>query len=357
MLFIMKDDIVEILKTSVCAPSGENCQPWKFKVDKEKLTIFNVPERDLSLYNYKQRGSIIANGALIENIKISALEKGYEISTKLFPDIQNSDLIAEITFNRSNKPKDFLYKFITKRCSNRKAYNPIQLSSEQKKILVNSSKEIGDGEVKLITDKEDIKKLGYYLSISERLIFENKYLHDFFFDHIRWTKEDDDRLKNGFYYKTLELNDKQLKGMKFFKSWTLLRFFNFLIKASKIVARDNAIRYSASSAIGVIVVPTASEKDYINAGRILQQVWLKVTSMNLSMQPVTGILFFMHRIIDGEFDKFSEAQIKEIQDAHDYIKRVFGVKDGSMAMLFRIGDGGEPSARSSRFEPEIEFID
>ncbi len=59
-----KEDIKKILEMAVYAPSGENCQPWRFEVRDSKIDIFNLPERDQSLYNHGQMASYFAHGVL-----------------------------------------------------------------------------------------------------------------------------------------------------------------------------------------------------------------------------------------------------------------------------------------------------
>lgn len=63
------EDIKKILEAAVQAPSGDNSQPWRFEIrDRDgEIRIFNIPERDKSLYNYGQMASCVAHGALIEN--------------------------------------------------------------------------------------------------------------------------------------------------------------------------------------------------------------------------------------------------------------------------------------------------
>ena len=78
----MEETIRKILEESVYAPSGENCQPWKFAVDGSSIHIFNVPEADTSLYNFEQKGSYVAHGALIETIVIVALKYDYKPNVK-----------------------------------------------------------------------------------------------------------------------------------------------------------------------------------------------------------------------------------------------------------------------------------
>src|SRR3989344_3946164 len=98
----MFPEIKEILSLAVNAPSGHNSQPWKFVVKEDSLQIFNVPDKDKTIFNWNQKGSLTAHGALIENIVILASEKGFEASVTLFPEGQESNLVAEINFSKNN---------------------------------------------------------------------------------------------------------------------------------------------------------------------------------------------------------------------------------------------------------------
>ena len=62
------EKIERIIRAAVCAPSGDNVQPWRFVVSGNSINIFDIPERDTSLYNCSQNTSHIAHGAAIENI-------------------------------------------------------------------------------------------------------------------------------------------------------------------------------------------------------------------------------------------------------------------------------------------------
>jgi hypothetical protein len=46
---IPKDILIKIVEAGTWAPSGDNCQPWRFKWDGKKLCLFNVPERAFRL--------------------------------------------------------------------------------------------------------------------------------------------------------------------------------------------------------------------------------------------------------------------------------------------------------------------
>ncbi len=352
---IPRETIQKILEAGVQAPSGENCQPWKFVVEDNKIDIFNIPEKDLSLYNFQQFGSMVAHGALIENIVIASSALGYKTSITLFPDQKDEKHIATLLLEKSISKEDPLYSYITKRVTNRKPYKITPLTQDQKRQLLECAEEIGEGEVRIVDDLEKKKIIAKALTISDRLLFEVKKIHDFLFSHISWTKEESLQRKSGFYVKEMELSPPQEKAFKLFRNWNILNFFNKL-GFSKIAAKGNAKLYAASSAFAVVLVKGNTPRDFVIGGRLMQRVWLKATKMGISIQPVTGVIFFMQRILGGEARDFSSEQVNLIKDAYNIIADIFGVGKGTIPMLLRIGDGGEPTARSLRLSANIEWL-
>lgn len=348
----MKEDIIKIIKMGTMAPSGDNVQPWRFKVNENIIKLFNIPEKDNSLYNFKQNASMIAHGAVIENMIITAKEFGYKIDVSLFPDERNENHIADLCLSRESTEKDNLYQFIEKRATNRKPYKKILLNSEQKQAILNCKQELFyAGEIFLAEDK--LEELGELLSINEQIVLENKELHDFLFNHIVWSEREEKKKKSGLYIKTLELKGFKKAMFKLVKNFYILKILNKLIKFSKKVAEENAQIYASSSAIVAIATIDSNHKDYINAGRLMQRVWLKATSLGLSAHPSTGIVFLAQRIQGGEADMLSSKHIQIIENAYNRIKNIFGIKEDAIKMIFRIGDGEKPSAYSSRQNPDI----
>ncbi len=350
----MHEDILKIIKDGTLAPSGENCQPWKFFVDGSKISIFNLPERDQSIYNFAQKGSYVSNGALIENMFISASKLGYVAKADIFPDERQPELVAVVTLEKAESKYDSLYESIPKRHTNRKDYNSKKLTSEQKSALILAAKESSFGEMKIIDDQPSLGILGKALAVNERVIFENKALHDFFYGHILW-KEEEQQKAGGFYIKTLEFLPHQLKGVKLFKSWPLLNILNKIGKVSQVIAKENAEKYARSGALALFLVKGKSKKEYVNAGRMMERAWLKATELGISVQPCTGVLYFMENIWAGNDKVFSREHQEIIKRAYKDISESFGAEGFTTPMLFRLGFSEPSSARAMRMEAEVEF--
>ncbi len=351
---ITDQDIKKILDDAVFAPSGENCQPWRFEVKDSILYVINDSLADLSVYNFELRGSYIAHGALIENISISASELGYDAKMKLFPDNTNADLVAIIEFKSAdNILPDSLSQFVRTRCTNRKAYSGKTLSSDIKQSLRTAVK-MPENKVSFVDDPEKMKVLGAVAALNEKILFENKSLHDFFYSHILWDESRQDA--TGFYYKTLEFLPHQLPLVKLLKNWKILDAMNRYLGISRVIAKDNAKKYAGSGTFFSLTMPDTSRESFIGLGRSFQRFWLASTVNNLALQPCTGVLFFEQRIKSGDNSSFTDIQIKEIEAAHVKMTKTFSpANELTIGMFGRIGYANSPSGRATRRSPVVSF--
>ncbi len=350
----MDADILHILQDGVTAPSGENCQPWKFVVKGGTVSLFNVPDADTSLYNSQQKGSYIAHGALIENITISAQSKGYVSTVVLFPNEKDVTHVADVTFEKSETQTHPLYEVLRARCTNRKDFTGENLSDKDKRELMAASQSKTTTLI-LVDDKTTVRKIGTSLGLHELVLFENKYLHDFFYDHILWDKKDEGK-SGGFYITTLEFLPHQLKAVTLFKSWFALSILNRILGVSKMISKENGEKYAASGTFGAVTMTGNAPRDYVEAGRSLEKMWLTATKLNLALHPCNGITYLVDHINDNGGVEFSEKHSSLLKSAYKTIQEEFGAGDNKLAFVFRIGKASAPSARSSRLDPVIEWV-
>ncbi len=348
----MKEIIKEVLESAIYAPSGENNQPWKFKLKDNMIDVFNVPERDTSLYNFRQQGLFVAHGALLENILIASSALGYKADINTFPDKENSNHVANIILNKTEIRDEPLYPFIKKRATNRKPYYPEPLTNEEKATLLELNKS-GFGKVKLLEGEKAVKELADTLCLNERIVFENQHLHKFFFDHMRWTEKEALEKRDGMYIKTMELPPPVILLFKLvFKRWKLVKTLGI----SKFIAKQTKKMYLAAPAIGIITIKSDNSKDFLTGGRLMQRVWLNATRMGLSLHPSAGTIFFIQRVLKGATKDFTQENVEMIKSVHQQLKSAFQLHDETIAFLFRIGKSDPPGAYSPRLSLEQLII-
>ena len=210
----------------------------------------------------------------------------------------------------------------------------------------------GFGELRLIDDEASLKKLGGALAVNEKIIFENKLLHDFFYGHILWKENEQDKA-GGFYIKTLEFLPHQLKGVQLFKNWFVLNIMNKVVGASKMIVKENAEKYAKSGTLGAIIMNGNSSEDFVRAGRAVERVWLVAAKLGLAVHPCTGVLYFNEQVKDGGGANFSNEHLALIDASYKDIISVFGAAGKTIPMLWRIGYADPPTARSMRMPPNI----
>lgn len=349
-----RDTLMEILRDACRAPSADNTQPWRFVVESNTIRVINTGDQVESIFNYRQMVNHASLGTCLENLSISAQSHGFHVDLKLFPDPTDQLRVAEARLVPEAAAHHELAGYIEKRASNRKKYHPKEIESEKLSELVACA---GSTEkVVFVSNKEEVKNLARIVSAGEKLALENKSIHDFLFQHVTWTKEEDAK-KHGFLIDTFEFAPPQKALFKLFRNWAVLRFF-VPFGFPDFVAKDMAKVYSTSGAFGIIVTPDNSSASYVRAGMLFERIWLTATKLGLALQPTTGLHFFAQPVLEGNTFDLSNSTVSFIKEKYSALKRACSIEEEkSVAIVFRIGYADAPSARTTRFAPNVEFED
>lgn len=341
-----------VLEYATMAPSGDNCQPWKFKVDELNVELFNHPEKDTSLYNIKQRASLIAHGALLENIKVAGPSVGLQPDIELLPNPSDSNHIASIKFTECEKAEHPLFAAIPKRHTNREKYSPVKISDSQ---ILNwqSLTETSENHIWATNDKDQIKQLANHLSYNDRLVFEVPELHRFLFEQIRWTDQEAEATGDGLDIKTLGLKTADKIAFKFLQNWKLVSVFNKLGFSRFIQFNAKQLLHS-SSAVVIITIPEVGAINYVRGGMGWQRLLLQLTSEGLTSQPIAGLACLMQSNKEKLLnDKLSADQKSNLSETRDELIRIGSIASNQTILaMFRIGVGKEVT-RALRKTPAI----
>ncbi len=341
----------KILEAAICAPSGDNCQPWHFTVTGNRIDLYNLPEKDTSLFNFRQRASLIAHGAVLENIRIAAHAEGFSATVTSFPDGNKPDHIAAITLEPAERAAEPHYAYIPLRSTNRKRYQSMSLTEQERAALRDTARPCEKCTVKLVEDHAAKRTLARIAGLNDRLVFENPHLHQFLYGKIRWTDREAKETGDGLDIKTLEVSGIDGIGFRLFQNFSLLSFLNSF-GVSRMVGKNAEKLASSAAALGIIAVPGAKNTDYLMAGILMQRLWLEATRLGLGMQLMTGITFLMQQVRENEATGLSTHQQELLAVAGKAIRSTTGLSNETIALMFRVGHAAEPSARSLRYPLE-----
>lgn len=352
---MIKDDIKNILAKSLNAPSGSNSQPWKFKITENLLEIFAFPEYDHPILNYRGRGTWVAHGALIENITISARVAGYNTEVKVFPHWPDTKISAEIYFNNGKKEVDVLQEAIKNRCTNRKPYDNKHLSIDKKNELIDILNVSQKARIVLIEDRKKIKELCKLLCVNEVVTLENKKLHELFFKEIIWEERLAKVGERGLFLPTMELARPKQIALRLVKNWSVMNFLN-KFGFARLIAKDNAEVFATAPLMGGII-SSDDEMSFIEAGRIMERLWLKATEMKLSFHIISGVPFFWQSIKDATINSMMKqsGHVSLLENTYKDIKSIFNNPSNIVSIVFRVGPSKDPTSLSYKKSVD-EFI-
>lgn len=346
-------DLLNLLRDSCRAPSGDNAQPWRFRWDGTALSLYNISGIHNPHLDFEERGAYIAHGALIENLSIAAPHYGYKASFDLFPNEADPDLVAVFNFSPCEPRDDLLYPVINTRATNRHPYKSKTLTEKDLQAFIESVRAIPDIKLSLSVDRNTIKDLAHAASRAEIVILEDENIAAHFFASMVWTHKDEREKRTGFFVKTLEFNPIQhLVFWLASKTWIMRVFRTFGLP--HFIASQDAKLYATGSMMGGVFLQDESQKLYISAGRALERLWLTAARKGLAFQPLIGMSFIAYRSETGR-GTLTKRHAEEMHGSLIQAKKLLGNTEDILAFLFRTGDAPEPTARTSRRDPIIEF--
>ncbi len=332
------------------APSGDNCQPWRFEYDKHQLEIFLDPLADDSFFNVNQTASHIACGAAVENILIAASRFKLSAQIEYFPAGDRPELVAKMSFASDNTREDPLQRFIWERHTNRTKFNKKPIGEDKLAEIRKSTAPFDKAELVLVTDRQDINKIADIIYEADKIRSERRDLHEHLIKMIRFTNRDALDKRDGFPIKNLETGPGGELFLNICRPWAFMHLMN-KIGMGKMISSLARTGIKQSSALGLLKIRGKSCKDLIIGGQALEKVWLTCTRLGISFQPMTAITLFRQRCKLGMENDFSLNHQQLLGKIEPVYEQLFHTKnDETEIMLFRLGFGKTISCRTLRKE-------
>lgn len=338
------------------APSGGNCQPWKFLHHNGRLLMFLDTERAHSVLDPGSRYAWLSMGACAENVLLEAARLGIGLHHSFVPLPEVPELIA--LFSKGEGPSSGpstrieadLAEAIPDRCTNRRFSETLELPSAKAEALVDSvASRFPLTPLTIVRDRSMIDRIAVLCGKAERIRFLNSECHrDMFVREMRWNTEQSERTRDGIDVATLELSLADRTGLRVAADPTamaLLRHWGTGNAMEKMTSK--MIR--ASSSLAIISIPDMTLVSAYTGGRALERAWLKATALGLAAHPV-GAPIFMG--IHGMWDEngiLNASEHREAEAVLDEFKSILGMSGTHPFFMMRLGEAQAPTARSLRY--------
>lgn len=338
--------IEEVVGAAIAAPTGGNAQPWKWKYQNKNLYLFYNSEYKVKLIDSDKTASFIGFGTATENLVLKTHELDLEVNTTLFPLGTESNLIAVYSFFSSKNNNfienlephlvDELAKAIPLRTANRKLTSRIEIEEERLNKIVEYVQTVPGAELKLITDHNNLDKIGEIVAKAERIRLMNKGGHIDFLSETMWTDEEAERTKRGVAVTSLDLTPSEKVGLKIISDWEVVNHLNNW-EAGKGLEKLSKKSTSSASAIGLITMPERSMLNFLQGGRAVERAWLAATNEKIAFQPLSISIFLFNRLNSFDINLFSKKESTELIQMKADLEELFSVeeKEGKI-FLFRL---------------------
>lgn len=103
---ISKEQIRFLLRYAVMAPSSHNTQPWRFRIEENKIHVYADFSRWLKIADPARRELFISVGCALENLWLAARTFRYQCHIAYFPDPASESLVATVALSKETDVHD-----------------------------------------------------------------------------------------------------------------------------------------------------------------------------------------------------------------------------------------------------------
>lgn len=338
------------------APSGGNCQPWRFEFTGDALRCVHAVERSKSFLDYRHAAAYLALGAAAENVVQAGSDLGLELRPEFHPpgaDPERAPASFEVRLP-SSPPLAVpgpASRRIRERVTNRQLAPREPLEAGERAALFGVA-EAHDARLHLLEEAGELEAIEDVLGEAERQRMLSEVMHRELFEELRFTPEETLRTLDGIDVATLEMSLADLAGLK------LLQNFRYLKRMRRLATGQGlskAFRKSVrrASAIGLLTVAERSPEAYFRGGRAIEAVWLEATDLGLGFQPLTSSLYVINRVVDGAGEGLDASQRKVFASLRERMAALFPLQaERAEIMIFRLAKVPPPTARALRLPLE-----
>ena len=342
------DPIDRIVDAARRAPSGGNVQPWRFEADDSQIRFYLVPERT-SKMDVRHRASYLSIGAALFNARVAAASLHMVGQVQLFPESKSSLHVATLHLGSGMDPEiEQLEPYLLSRAANRRMGQAVPLDPSQLEMMERAVHKEG-AQLRVITDRERIVKLGSMLADADRMRFLIPEIHREMMHEVRWPGRDS--LEEGLDVRTLEMDPGSLGMMQLLGRADVMDNLREW-RAGKVLGLRTQAAVNSSSGLMVVTVPRAEAQWYVRAGAAMERLWLLGERMGLAMQPVSPLYLFATN--EEELVELGgERRFNELSEHSERFREVWDIADTeALGMVFRVFQADAPSVHSIRLPLE-----
>lgn len=350
---IGEDDARSLAHAAALAPSAGNVQPWYFVHLNGRLVVILDSVRAASRWDPDHLMAHIAIGTCLENIRLKALELGFQVDCTTADDPSGTAIVVErrAGMTKVEDPDMRLFPWIAQRCSNRKVVAPQPLGGAAE-ALRSVVQKVEGCDLLLFEDRPSLDRLAELCSRSEKVRLLDRIGHHEFFDNeVRWTPEEAERTRDGLDLATMEMTVGQMAALRIAADPAAMALVNEW-EGGKALQRFSRKGIQNASAVAAVLVNDLSLPSRLQGAQAGQRMWMEANRLGWAVHPISAPIFLTHAV--NFLPSLATNLRTELDEVRTELDSCF---PGPMKPLFmvRLSPASQPSARSLRLPLEELF--
>ncbi|OGC82780.1 MAG: hypothetical protein A2W07_06785 [candidate division Zixibacteria bacterium RBG_16_43_9] len=265
------EQIKELIKYAVRAPSGHNTQPWKFIVFESEIQIHPDHTRVLPVVDSDNHALWISLGCALENLVIAGGKFGFKSEVNISSEDKDRTFIKVKLFSLDKQRPDELFDYIGTRQSTRNEYEAINLSVQDLNVL-KTCFDIQGINARFFS-QDEIKVLEPFIIEGSNLQFKNKKFVTELVSWFRFFEKEAKEKGDGLWTACMGLPKMN-------------RFIGNIVMKHFVSAKSEAKRWKklihSSSGLVLFVADKNDIEHWVNLGRAFQRFGLTAAKLNIS---------------------------------------------------------------------------
>ncbi|MRH87964.1 Rv1355c family protein [Nocardia sp. SYP-A9097] len=332
-------DLREILELAMLSPSGGNTQQWQFVVRSRVIDVVHLPERSRTHQLFEGRETVrrVVLGTVTESIVVAARARGLTAEVEYDPEGDDSLVYTRITVGENGPAATAaeiaLGAALSSRYSERTREAGRPLTDAEMSALHLA---VEPYSARLWLSGDDLVKYVYGegTAIGNRLRTIVAGLHTETFDEFYFRSDEPDR-KDGVPLENLGILLPERIALRILSRPAVAKFLHERGEGMGLLEYTRTWAAGAS-AVGAVTAAGHSRRDFVEAGRAVQRMWLAATALGVGVHPTTSLMFEAEMLDLPEGEVFSALERAEIDmQMAEFRKVLVTDTDAPLAIVFR----------------------
>lgn len=324
----------EILDAASRAPSAHNTQPWLLEWQECGLMIRVSPERCLPSIDPRNLEVYHGLGAMLENVLVALAYRGYQAEYELHSAGETTLPVVRVRWQKdaTAAADETLYRMIPIRHTSRVAYRPEPLTASALAALKSAT--VAPCRLSVLTDATRIEEVRKLVAIATMRQFTDDKIVQELHAWMRFSPRDRRWYRDGLNSACMGMNRVEAAIARWLLAPATVRTLVSLGMHGALLGSVNQHAPQAP-ALCLLSLEEESPRNRLEAGRILERIWLTAAAHNLSTHPISAAI--------------------DVPETRARICEIFDVPASlPLVNLFRIGSSPAPT-RSPRL-PHDEIV-